>query len=650
MTEPINSPSHSYMSPESRKLDWGLTQVSDLINTLSLKPSATGASTTPPDTLPSSKTKKAQSDDSASGLGNFSKLWEFLGAPVDAPPPALPPPTPPASEPEQSSDKEAYTSDGAIYRPSGNKGVKWRDGAGGLDVIGNVVGGFSQLAEVPEPSNETEPAAPKDPAAMTKTQRKKANRKARKLAESSEEAVKAKAASDYETDNPEHQAPARKASAHGLASTEQLSAKPTHGYNFRPRMPQPTPSTPQVTKATKTPRDWQHQPVPATEPKKFPNSKSTGNVPTLSKPIPIPGRSGHLDSSPIPFNLHKSGQERSQAGNSLSPKKNNYLSRTPPQQTGLQAATSPAPAGYESPYIDAILNQAPLSLYFQSTGSPNSQSEPKQLKIRDKDDRNVHFLLTLIRNFGEDKHWLAKPVQHVNHTSAPDGIHVFIDFSNIHIGFQNRIKTIRGLNKHVRIRRENIDFDAFVLLMERRRPVAKRVLVGSLPAIPAFEKAKDIGYETNILDKVFKARELTERQKFFKAREDAQRKGYHYSTSGDASSGSETTAAVAAQYAKEAWVEQGVDEILHLKILESVVDAEEPSTIVLATGDAAQAEYSQGFMRMVERALKKGWKVELVSWKDGISSQYQKREFRQKWGDRFRIIQLDDYVEDLLDT
>ncbi|KAF2083248.1 hypothetical protein K490DRAFT_76694 [Saccharata proteae CBS 121410] len=288
----------------------------------------------------------------------------------------------------------------------------------------------------------------------------------------------------------------------------------------------------------------------------------------------------------------------------------------------------------------------------EPTAKPSNNHMPKELVIRDKDDRNIHFLLTLIRNFGEDKHWLAKPAQLVNHVGSPTGIHVFIDFSNIHIGFQNRIKSVRGLPTHARIRREDLDFDAFVLLMERRRPVAKRVLVGSLPAIPAFDKAKAIGYETNILDKVFKARELTERQKYFRQRDAERRNGQqphkNATTSGDASSGSETNATP--QFAKEAWVEQGVDEILHLKILESLVDVEMPSTIVLATGDAAQAEYSQGFMRMVERALTKGWRVELVSWRDGISQAYRKDKFRTKWRDQFRIIELDDYVEDLLDT
>jgi hypothetical protein len=97
-------------------------------------------------------------------------------------------------------------------------------------------------------------------------------------------------------------------------------------------------------------------------------------------------------------------------------------------------------------------------------------------------------------------------------------------------------------------------------------------------------------------------------------------------------------------------VEQGVDEILHLKICESVLDNPgRPGTIVLATGDAAEAEYSDGFLRTIERALEHGWKVELMSWRKSISALYKRREWRGRWEDRFRIVELDDYAEDLLD-
>ena len=179
-----------------------------------------------------------------------------------------------------------------------------------------------------------------------------------------------------------------------------------------------------------------------------------------------------------------------------------------------------------------------------------------------------------------------------------------------------------------------MSFHSFSLVLERGRPAAKRVLVGS-DKFPIIEQAKRIGYETNILERVQKVKELTPRQKKFR----------NGGGASGPSSGSETNTTGR----PEKWVEQAVDEILHLKILESLIDAEKPSTIVLATGDAAEAEYSGGFMRMVERALDKGWVVELASFKLNTSGAYKRKEFRSKWGAMFEWVQLDDFVEDLVD-
>ncbi|MCJ1404081.1 hypothetical protein MMC11_007306 [Xylographa trunciseda] len=219
------------------------------------------------------------------------------------------------------------------------------------------------------------------------------------------------------------------------------------------------------------------------------------------------------------------------------------------------------------------------------------------------------------------------------------GIHVFVDISNILIGFHDALKVARGLSIHTRIRRQTLSFHNLSLILERGRPAAKRVLVGS-DNIDSIQEASHLGYETNILDRVHKAKPLTPGQKRHLQPPNPSTTNLH---SGQ-SSGSETTAT----HGPEKWVEQAVDEILHLKILESVVDAQTPSTIVLATGDAAEAEYSGGFLRMVERALAKGWWVEVVSFRHNTSGAYRRREFRAIWEDRFRIVELDPFVEELL--
>lgn len=226
--------------------------------------------------------------------------------------------------------------------------------------------------------------------------------------------------------------------------------------------------------------------------------------------------------------------------------------------------------------------------------------------------------------------------------AAAEGIHIFVDASNIMIGFHDALKMSRGQSIFQRIRRQPLSFHNLSLILERGRPSAKRIVVGS-DNFPAMLEAKQIGYETNILDRVHKAKELTPRQKRFSNSNGNSGPGGGQSGTG---SGSETTTTV--QYAPEKWVEQAVDEILHLKMMESVVDAEEPSTMVLATGDAAEAEYSGGFLKMVERALGKGWSIELASFKHNTSGAYKRRDFRQKWGEKFKVIELDDFVEVLL--
>ena len=208
------------------------------------------------------------------------------------------------------------------------------------------------------------------------------------------------------------------------------------------------------------------------------------------------------------------------------------------------------------------------------------------------------------------------------------------------IGFHDALKEARGLSRSVRISRQPISFYNLSLILERGRPIAKRVVVGS-DNFSSILEAKSLGYETNILDRVHKAKELTSKQLKYA-------NGRPRSSSGNGqSSGSETNATT---HAPERWVEQGVDEILHLKMLESIVDTKSPSTIVLATGDAAEAEYSQGFFKMVERALEHGWRVELVSFTKNTSYAYRKKEFRQKWGLKFTTVDLDEFVQEILET
>ncbi|KAH0559723.1 hypothetical protein GP486_003759 [Trichoglossum hirsutum] len=246
-------------------------------------------------------------------------------------------------------------------------------------------------------------------------------------------------------------------------------------------------------------------------------------------------------------------------------------------------------------------------------------------------EKKARLISKLFQKFKAEQGFLI-PLAAPRIDISSSGVHVFVDFSNILIGLCDCVKKSRGLNVSSYIRRPPFSFHSLSLILERGRPTAKKVLVGSKPLLPEIREAEKCGYETSILDKVLKVPT---------PRKTRQRKN-GYGTSGQ-SSGSESNARL-----PERKVEQAVDEVLHLKIMESLLDWKEPATIVLATGDAAEAEYSGGFMKMVERALERDWQIELVSFRDSISNAYRNKTFRDRWKERFRIIELDDFHEELL--
>ncbi|KAL3446599.1 hypothetical protein BJX65DRAFT_296187 [Aspergillus insuetus] len=248
---------------------------------------------------------------------------------------------------------------------------------------------------------------------------------------------------------------------------------------------------------------------------------------------------------------------------------------------------------------------------------PSNTTRLQPLAYKTAADQKVGLLTKLLGNFPEYAELLVRSgrsqkARKTDISSRP--IHVFIDMSNIMVGFHDTMKISRNIPVNTRIRRIPLAFQNFSLILERGRPTAKRVLVGS-DRYAAINESEKIGYEANILDRVHKVKTLTPRQlKFRKNPRAALHNGGHSSETNDVP--------------EQRWVEQAVDEILHLKILESLVDVDEPATIVLATGDAAEAEFSGGFLKMAERALQRGWKVELVSFSQVTSYSYRRKEFR----------------------
>lgn len=218
--------------------------------------------------------------------------------------------------------------------------------------------------------------------------------------------------------------------------------------------------------------------------------------------------------------------------------------------------------------------------------------------------------------------------------------HIFIDMSNIYIGFNDAVKAAKGIPDHVRAPRAPLDFEALSRILERGRTIGAREVVGSaadpenVPDLPQyFHDAKSLAYETSILRRVLKPSKASQ------------------GASSPLSTSSESGDYCGVSRRDMSYREQGVDEILQLKMGNTAMAyMGNPGTMVLATGDAEKAEYSDGFQKQVERILKMGWIVEVVSWKRGLSYAWKRSNWTQKWGDQFRTILLDPFVDELLAT
>jgi hypothetical protein len=641
------------MSTLTSTKPWDLSHVLELNNTNLSSPEQSRQPATQPPASPQQSNGSDEFHDSgidegvekmdfatkpSGGLGDFTKIWEKLGIPASD---VRGSSNQPSSDAPRVANIQDYTSDGATYVNPASKtsrGVTWKIQEESAD---ETAGSTTDL-DTPELK-------------LTKTQRKKQNRKERKAQEAAL-AARRGAMSENEADDPQRTTPARKASAHGGTST------PTQQY-----APYELPGFVRSNSASAASKGLFPASVapPKKKENKFKPSKTEAELPSTPLPKRLDATRRHL-SQPATTTPVKNAQAA--ALYEIYDKKQAPLA-TPNfkgQQYGPPATAQPQrKKDVSDPFLAEI--EAAKQAVAAKTGTPIASTPSKRPNaiepriIRSGEDKHWALFLRLLNEHPKERSYLVSPMPMVNHSNDPKGAHVFIDASNIFIGFNDQLKRERGIPVHWHTGNSNISFDALALLMERRRPVAKRVLVGSFPEVPAFTMARKVGYEVCLLDKVYKARELTDRQIYFKEQDalrNSKRNGAKAPVTPAAAAkrspsfgGSETTAGKERepQFAPAKMIEQGVDEILHLKILESVVDNDEPATMVIATGDAAQAEYSDGFMAMVLRALKKGWKVELVSWSANISKMYLRREFREQWGENFKTVFLDDFAEELLD-
>ncbi|KAI5855047.1 hypothetical protein GGS23DRAFT_447618 [Durotheca rogersii] len=236
-------------------------------------------------------------------------------------------------------------------------------------------------------------------------------------------------------------------------------------------------------------------------------------------------------------------------------------------------------------------------------------------------------------------------------------VHVFVDISNIFIGFCETYRVSRQISRMRRMRAPFFSFKVLACIMERTRSVTKRVLAGSADSGDApirhtkwpgyFLEAEQLNYDMNIFSRVQKQRARQQRPT---RRGKALRRGSLGSPFYEAgvTSTDESTGDGIPHTFETRNCEQGVDENLHLNMMNSILDhMSDPGTMVLATGDAALAEFSAGFFEYACRALSFGWKLELVAWRRNISSSWTNPSFVERYSDQFRIIFLDDFLEEL---
>ena len=168
--------------------------------------------------------------------------------------------------------------------------------------------------------------------------------------------------------------------------------------------------------------------------------------------------------------------------------------------------------------------------------------------------------------------------------ALPDA-HIFIDNSNI---FEGARRLAESREPDVPRAAVRLYYRNFFRLVEAGVNPLTRVLAGSGPAESnsLWTYAAQAGYDTDLLRRVEKD---------------------------DGSIG-----------------EQGVDEVLHLKIANALLDHEPPQRLVVCTGDARDSDFGTSFKSQIERALRRGWQVRLWSWRDQLSERFQNLVERSK--------------------
>lgn len=181
--------------------------------------------------------------------------------------------------------------------------------------------------------------------------------------------------------------------------------------------------------------------------------------------------------------------------------------------------------------------------------------------------------------------------------------YIFVDFSNISIGFYNYVE------KKYRIANPKINYKKLFSIMENKKTFKKKILVGSKNKKESDEiinTFRNYGYDVFILERN-NNREIC------------------------------------------------VDELLHGKIMETLLYSNEPGNIIICTGDGKTSDYTDNsFYKICIKALTMKWKITIISWKNQLNKNYilgielyniLKDTNIKK---HYKILYLDNYAEEII--
>ena len=277
--------------------------------------------------------------------------------------------------------------------------------------------------------------------------------------------------------------------------------------------------------------------------------------------------------------------------------------------------TSPATSASSSPSrADLDLKQNP-TLYYRLQPDGQERPIPESVLPSALDEHGKKQLKAVFRTDGIIKE--TCPEIHEN------GIHVFLDMSNIHISYLSTMKSKVGIPLSARfVANPAFDLEILTEMIIRYRKVGTlRAGCSVFPGrpTPAFiETLRNLKYKIDVREK--KPIQETNDWSNYGI---SSPKGTRY-------------------------VEDLVDETLQTRIGEVFMDdPEKKGTLVMVTGDGKPAQYSDGFYKYALRALKWGWHVEVICWSSCCSSLWRELAADESIGNRFRLIELDAFLDEL---